>query len=237
MPLRDVEGGQPAVRLVVDSVELPGDVEGLAVLGDGQAPARAVEAGSEVLDELPGVDVVGQDVGARNLLLSLGRLGRAGGFEVADDVDHIADDELAPGDAVDLCGRQGRGCVRRLLGRLAGRLGALAGGACVVSGLTLTVVVSKAGIGVDLTLILRRRHRCGGGEGNHEGEEEREEGQDDEDAGGVGATLHGNLREIWLRMCTQVGGTSTVWRLCIGGIQRNVFGTRRHSTTDNLGLI
>ena len=116
MPLRDVEGGQPAVRLVVDSVELPGDVEGLAVLGDGQAPARAVEAGSEVLDELPGVDVVGQDVGARNLLLSLGRLGRAGGLEVADDVDHIADDELAPGDTIDLDRGQRRGRVRGLLG-------------------------------------------------------------------------------------------------------------------------
>ena len=105
VPLRDVEGGQPAVPLVVDLVELSGDVEGLAVLGDGQTPARTVEVGSEVLDELPTVDVVGQDVGARNLLLPLGYLGGTGGLEVADDVDHVADDELPPGDAVDLCRR------------------------------------------------------------------------------------------------------------------------------------
>ena len=78
MPVGDVEGGQTAVPLIVDLVELPGDVEGLAVLGEGQASSRAVEGGGEVLDELSGVEVVGQDVGARDLLLSgTGPAGRA----------------------------------------------------------------------------------------------------------------------------------------------------------------
>ena len=116
VPLGDVEGGHAAMHLAVDLVELSGDVKGLAVLRDSQASSRAVETGSEVLDELSGIEVVGQDVGPRDLLLPLGRSGRAGIVEIADDVDHIADNELAPGDAVDLDRGQGCGRVRGLLG-------------------------------------------------------------------------------------------------------------------------
>ena len=116
VPLGDVEGGHAAMHLAVDLVELSGDVKGLTVLRDRQASSRAVKTGGEVLDELSGIEVVGQDVGPRDLLLPLGRSGRAGIVEIADDVDHIADNELAPGDTVDLDRGQGRGRVRGLLG-------------------------------------------------------------------------------------------------------------------------
>ena len=189
VPLGDVEGGQAAVPLVIDPVELPGDVEGLAVLGEGQASSRTVEGGGEVLDELPGIDVVGQDVGARDLLLSCKGPGRPGVAEATDDVDHVADDELSPGDAVDLRRRQRRGRVRRLLGGLAGGISGTRFARAIV-------VVASAGIDVGVCLVIRRRHRSGGGEEDHRGEEERNKEQNDEKAGSAGAASHGNLREI-----------------------------------------
>ena len=192
VPLGDVESGQAAVPLVVDPVELPGDVEGLAVLGEGQASSRTVERGGEVLDELPGGEVVGQDVGARDLLLSCRGPGRPGAVEAADDVDHVADDELSPGDAVDLHRGQGRGRVHGLLKRLTG-------GACARVGLTPVVadIAGAVGISVGLSLFLSRRHRSGRGQDDHRGEQERQEGQDDEKTRGGGETTHGDLQDIW----------------------------------------
>ena len=63
MVLGDVKGSQAAVPLAIDLIKLPGDVEGLAVLGESQAPSRTIESGGEVLNDLSAVDVVGQDVG------------------------------------------------------------------------------------------------------------------------------------------------------------------------------
>ena len=195
VPVGDVEGGQTAVPLVVDLVELPGDIKGLAVLRDRQASSRAVEGGGEVLDELPGVEVVGQDVGARDLLLSGTGSGRAGIVEVADDVDHVADDELPPGDAVDLHRGQGRGRVGGLPGGLAGGVSTSGSGGLVVTDVAGAVArVVSVGIGLGL---LSRGHRGGGGQDNHRGEQERQEGDDDGKTGDGGETTHRNLRYIW----------------------------------------
>ena len=193
VPLGEVEGRQAAVPLAVDLVELPGHVKGLAVLGEGQAASRPVEGGGEVLDEFPGVEVIGQDVGARDLLLLLGSAGRAGVVEAADDVDHVADDELPPGDAVDLHRGQGRGRVHGLTRGLAGGVGACSGGALVVTDVVRAVaLVLPIGVG-----LLSHGHRRGGGQDDHRGEQQRQEGQDDGQTRDGGETTHGNLRYIW----------------------------------------
>ena len=115
VPLRDVEGGETAVPGIVHLVEGAADVERRAVVAQRESAAGVVEDGGEVLDELTGAQVVGQDVRARGLVGAGLGSGGTGGGELADDVDDVADDELVPHDPVDLHGRQGLGGVPGLL--------------------------------------------------------------------------------------------------------------------------
>ena len=121
--------------------------------------------------------------------------GRAGVIEVADDVDHVTDDELPPGDAVDLHRGQGCGRVGGLPGGLAGGVSTSGSGGLIVTDVAGAVApVASVGIGLGL---LSRGHRGGGGQDNHRGEQERQEGDNDGKTGDGRETTHENLRYIW----------------------------------------
>ena len=103
---RRVECSDPVARLPVDLGERPAEIEQLAVGARRDGLDHPVRRGRELLDQLAGVEPVGEDVGARGLLLSDSGARGTGRGELTHGVDRVADHFLVPHHAVDLNGRQ-----------------------------------------------------------------------------------------------------------------------------------
>ncbi len=102
-----VDRGDAVADLAVDRRERPAEVDPGLVRRGREREHLAVGAGRPRVEQGTGADVIGEQVGAGHLVDSGSRPGRTGRGEVAADVDGVADDQLGPGHAVDLRGRQG----------------------------------------------------------------------------------------------------------------------------------
>ena len=99
-----VQGGHPVAGRAVDLGEVTGDVDRVAVGRSLEGPPLGVERRRPRGDQVPGGDVVGQDVGPRRLVRSRCGSGRPGRGERPRRVDRVADDDLVPDHTVDLDG-------------------------------------------------------------------------------------------------------------------------------------
>ena len=99
-----VQGGHPIAGRAVDLGEVTGDVDRAAVGRSFEGPPLGVERRRPRGDQVPGGDVVRQDVGSRCLVRSRCGSGRPGRGERPRRVDGVADDQLVPHHTVDLDG-------------------------------------------------------------------------------------------------------------------------------------